>query len=318
MEARKPFTFTHVTKDSGVERKDAEGNSLGNFKMKVPTQHKNSEIMLTQGMIDALGGSPKLQGLLDAMEGRRRNKDGGYIMENGKPKQFQKAIDVAMFDSAVKVGMQGVLDINHLEDASEISEFISEYVDDSNVYQELSYEDYRIQQPMSDHLTDKQSLIGTQLRAIVRENINPEGTYIVDGKEISGEDFRQLYDHTLLENLLEKYEELRNTFDDPEQLQEILQDEILSNTRYATDLINALGLDHNLEFLMPLFETSQSTRIEQLLNSIWKSRITKQKMKGGKVVNITSYGVHDTLSIVMAKDKNGNEYIDYVEAYLPF
>ena len=43
--------------------------------------------------------------------------------------------------------------------------------------------------------------------------------------------------------------------------------------------------------LIYLFDHSQANRIEQLLNSVWKSRVTKQKIKGGKAVNMTSVGV---------------------------
>ena len=58
--------------------------------------------------------------------------------------------------------------------------------------------------------------------------------------------------------------------------------------------------------------------LKQLINSIWKSRITKQKIKGGKVVNMSSFGVHDNLELKYSRDSEGKVHIEYMEVYMPF
>ena len=67
-------------------------------------------------------------------------------------------------------------------------------------------------------------------------------------------------------------------------LSEILKREILSSPRYGIDMLLACSLNADGEFNIPLGDPIQSRRIEQLINSIIKNRINKQKIAGGPVV----------------------------------
>lgn len=66
---------------------------------------------------------------------------------------------------------------------------------------------------------------------------------------------------------------------------------------------------------MPLFEPSQSMRIQTLVNSIIRSQITKQKIKGGSLVQATNFGLSDDLNIVFSED---GKSIKYFECYMPW
>ena len=88
------------------------------IKIKVPTQHKNSEIILLPHYPKQFK-SPKIQGLLEAMN------EGG--------------IDVVMFESAVKVGLQGHLNINDMNSPSQIKEYILSFKDNSEVFKTIPY-----------------------------------------------------------------------------------------------------------------------------------------------------------------------------------
>lgn len=70
-------------------------------------------------------------------------------------------------------------------------------------------------------------------------------------------------------------------------------------------MMRACTLDENNNFNIPLFDPVQSQRVQTLLNSVIKSRITKQKIRGGALIQVSDYGLTDQLSIVF-KDKNGN------------
>ena len=54
-----------------------------------------------------------------------------------------------------------------------------------------------------------------------------------------------------------------------------------------------------------MFDPIQSQKVQTLLNSIIKSRITKQKIKGGALIQVSDYGLTDELQMVF-KDKDGN------------
>lgn len=83
----KPFVFTQIEKPDGL------GGSI-----KVPHQNKNSEFLLLsmyQMVANSMGRSPKLRAINRFMEGNN--------------------IDVIQFESAVKVGGQGTIDISYSE-----------------------------------------------------------------------------------------------------------------------------------------------------------------------------------------------------------
>ena len=149
MQAFKPFVYTQTTVDSGILL-DANDPSKGNRMIKVPVQHKNSESILLP-MLGMQFKSPKLRGMMQAMNDHQ--------------------IDVIMFDSAVKVGLQGVLDINDMQDRKQISDYIGSFKNDNQVFKTISYEDYKIQQPIPEHLQDTSQLFGTQLRKLVISDI---------------------------------------------------------------------------------------------------------------------------------------------------
>lgn len=86
----KPFMFTQIGKESGI--KDKAGNDLN---IKVPHQNKNSEFLLLAmyDIMNASTNSPKMKAINKFME--------------------DNDIDVSQFQSAVKAGMQGCIDISY-------------------------------------------------------------------------------------------------------------------------------------------------------------------------------------------------------------
>ena len=70
-------------------------------------------------------------------------------------------------------------------------------------------------------------------------------------------------------------------------------------------------------FAIPLNNPTMQSQIQEIILSIFKNKITKQKIKGGTAYLVSDIGFTDELQIAYKKDKDGNTSIDYVPCYLP-
>lgn len=150
----KPYVYTQTAVDSGV---------TNGGKIKVPIQHKNSEFLLlaTYNLVSgALGRSKKLR-ILDQ-----------FMRDN--------QIDVVHFESVVKVGKQGAIDVNQFDENNldGFKEYLEKAIrtEDGNynpqVVHEISYEDYGIQMETGQHIVDTNNLIGTQVQRLIGGDIS--------------------------------------------------------------------------------------------------------------------------------------------------
>lgn len=293
-QTKKPFLYTQVAIDSGIN-----GELI-----KIGIQNKNSEFLLLAShalLSGNLGKSEKLRAINDFMEDNN--------------------IDVIQFESAVKVGNQGVVDINNLESYNDIYNHLKEKAFpnnelNKNVVHEVSYEDYGIQTATPEHLIDVQQLFGTQIRKLIEADISDGVEFEINGKKYNKEEFKSLYHNIIIENIIDNYQDIEEIFKNPKKLEKILKEEIKGNIKYNLDLLKSVTLDKNERFNIPLFEPVQSQRIQNLLNSIIKSRITKQKIRGGAVIQTTGYGVSEDLKIVF-EGEGKKKRIKYLECYLP-
>lgn len=337
----KPFVYSQITKDAGVE-----GAPLG--KMKVPVQYKNSEYLLV--MADAIlqgenTGRPNLlRAIFEVMEESHYDKKGNYKTDG---------IDTAQFESTVKSGLMGRINLNDLvndpngesiakarmeaaiyeatpkeitevnpetgvEETKTLYERTGQY--NSATVDAVPFEDYCLQQEVPEHFKEHEQAHGSQLRYIIvseLENFNYLGepvTYNLEGKQVTAQEFKAEYENTIAENIQESIDELAEELflndlgsikDRNIALSKILQREILSSPRYGVDLLQACSVDENGRFRIPLGDPIQSKRVEQLINSIIKNRVNKQKLPGGPVVQVTNFGTSKELNIRF-KDKSGN------------
>lgn len=336
----KPFVYSQITKDAGI-------NGAPLSKMKVPVQYKNSEYLLV--MADAIlqgenTGRPNLlRALFEVMEESHYDENGNYKTDG---------IDTAQFESTVKSGLMGKINLNDLvndpkgeaiakarlqssiyqsipkeitdinpetgeEETRTVHERSNEY--DTSAVDTVPFEDYCLQQEVPEHFKEHEQAHGSQLRYIIvseLENFNYLGqpvTYNLEGKQVTAQEFKAEYENTIAENIQDSINELAEELslndlgsikDRNISLSKILQREILSSPRYGVDLLQACSVDENGRFRIPLGDPIQSKRVEQLINSIIKSRVNKQKIAGGPVVQVTNFGTSKELNIRF-KDKNG-------------
>lgn len=325
----KPYLYTQVIKDSGV---DGE-------KIKVPMQNKNSEFLLL-AMYDSMAGELGKSGRLKAI-----NK----FMEDHN-------IDVVQFESTVKVGKQGVIDLSGLTTEAEVTKALEDAtgvghgpgLENKDVVHTVSYEDYGIQTGTPEHIVDVTQLIGTQITKLIGADMAENTVFsmpaldraikgLANNKDLKDEvlpgigmtpkqikdkggltkqQWYNLYQSLLTENILQDYADAEELFGSNESVAKILRQDIESNPRYGRELLEACELDENGEFRLPLHDPVHSYRIQSLLTSIIKSRITKQKIKGGSLYQVTSYGLTDDLHIVYEGDGK-NKRIKYFECYMP-
>ena len=283
-QTKKPYVYTQVNNMSGVQ---------GHTGIKTPVQHKNSEFLLLamhELIAGPLGKSSKLRAINEFME--------------------EYNIDVVQFESTTKVGKQGIIDLNQVNDFKQVKEVlknacIQNGIENPNVVHKISYEDYGIQTATPEHAIDAVQLVGTQIRKLITADIAPDTIIEVDGKKMTKQEWLDLYNAINTENIIQAFADVDEIFRDPKKVEEILLEEMRGNQRYGIDMMRACTLNEDGQFNIPLFDPVQSQRVQTLLNSIIKSRITKQKIKGGALIQVSDYGLTDQLNIVF-KDKNGN------------
>lgn len=293
---RKPYLYTQTN----------QSDRVGGI-MRLAAQHKNSEmIMLTQAIFGyILHQSGKLKGLSEFME--------------------DKNIDVAMFGTAVKVGGQGFIDLNGIEDAEEVKSKLQKevYVEGTDtinpeVVHEYNWDDYGVQVATPEHGINAIQLVGTQIRRLIGADAGVDAVFKVGNKSLTRDQWRDYFNAVNTANIREAFEKLDKEFRDPKKISDLLISEIKSNSRYSNDLIEAVTLNENGQFNIPIFDPSQSQKIQELLNSIVKSRIVKQKINGGSLIQASAWALNekDRPQIVWGIDKDGQKYIKYVEAYI--
>lgn len=347
----KPFVYSKLTKDMGVANAPIHS-------MEVPFQAKNAEYLLI--MADAILKGEKLSrpNLLRAVY---------RVMEDSEKLNPTKGIDTVQFESAIKSGLQGKMNIFQFRDMEGgeeaaytymMNQIFKEETDATGerVYRnyntetfvhEASYEDYCLQQEVPEHFKEHSQAHGSQIRMITPSDLDlyttdengnqvdnyyewtePDGTH----RKVKADEFRKEYEKTIAENIEESINNLAaelhfNSNDKKEQniaLSKILQREIMSSPRYGIDLLQACSIDKETgEFRIPKGDPIQAKRIEQLINSIIKNRVNKQKIAGGPIVQVSNFGTSTQLHIRF-NDKQGNllpleeEYVASSHGDIPY
>ena len=318
---RKPFTYGKVNKSVNA----GLGTPIKTLNYGV--QYKNSEYLLI--MADAL---------LRGQETGRPNLLGALfdVMEESAKSNPTRGIDFVVFESGVKTGLTGAISINEFINDPNGREkaftklWNSAFKEDGSYNEDfidvLDAEDYTTQQTVPEHFFLHGGLQwGSQIRAmatsdlettfngepVLYEYVDPlTGNKIpMDAQTIRAEWERNTAAY-IQKGIDELSEELglndnMSIADRNILISKLLQREILSNQRYGVDLLLACSVDENGNFRIPLGDPIQSKRIEQLLNSIVKNRINKQKVEGGNLVEVTNFGTSKKLEI-RYKDKEGN------------
>ena len=307
----KPFMYTVTTKSTGVKNTDDFGQYLLS-----PMQNKNSEFLLVNlmnTMVSALSNSGKLKAIERFME------------------DYQ--VDVVQFESAVKCGAQGKVDLSQFSDTDEngVYNYLKEIsgLEEDRIYGNpdyitvIDYEDYGIQTENPEHLRDTKALFGTQLRKLIFEDIPTGTTFKIDGESYTKEELWSLYNQLITVNVFNSYNDVAEEFSTIDGIAKLVSRQVKENPQmYSEELRKACELvdvkdektgEVHKEFNIPIHEPTQRNRIESLLLSVIKNSVIKQKIKGASCVQVSCFGVSNDLKIVRTKEGG----IKHIECYLP-
>lgn len=198
---------------------------------------------------------------------------------------------------------------------------------------QLSYEDYRIQTNVPEHLNANQ-LFGTQLRKLIMANIkmgdSRYSSYIGgqrvnlgNGKPtvLNGRNLVAFYNALIVANILESYRKFESQAGDIDNLSDMLIQNIISNSRESMDNMIAYSLNENGEFNIPLFEGELEHDSSATLFSIFKKAVNKQRIKGGSAVQVSALGIkgyEESGDLEYVIDPNNPNNVLYAECEIPF
>lgn len=337
----KPFVYSQITKDAGVEGAPL-GKIKVPVQYKNSEYLLIMADAILQG--ENTGKPNLLRAIFDVMEESHYDKDGNYKTDGIDTTQFESTVKSGLMgkinlndlvndpngEAIAKARMEAAIYEAKAKEVKEVNPETGEE-ETRTIYERtglynnstvdaVPFEDYCLQQEVPEHFKEHEQAHGSQLRYIIvseLENFNYLGepvTYNLEGKQVTAQEFKTEYENTIAENIQESIDELADELalndlgsikDRNIALSKILQREILSSPRYGVDLLQACSVDENGRFRIPLGDPIQSKRVEQLINSIIKNRVNKQKLPGGPVVQVTNFGTSRELNIKF-KDKSGN------------
>ena len=315
----KPFCYSQRPVASQVVYTNESTNETVEYgNLKVPIQIKDSEVVLLamySTLVSPLNKSEKLVGL---------NK---FMDDND--------IDIVVFESGVKVGGQGIIDINNVKNTYEALQNTVLTNGEKNPFyiHNISTEDFGIQVETPDHLVDVEQLIGSQIKKLIQGDIDVNNIGVTfrlnEGvkdreKTMNKQEMLSHINKLLSSNIIDSFENLREEFSSLDKVAETLQKELKGNSRYTKDLIVACSLVETTdqignvikEFALPLNDATQFSRIENLLTSLFKNQVIKQKIRGGSPIQFSCYGVSDDLHIEMTGEGTERR-IKWVDCYMP-
>lgn len=289
----KPYMFTH-------EHLKVNAND----EVLIPVQHKYAEAVLIPELLP--------NGLL---------KDMAYYMEDND-------IDMVGSTTVVKVGNFGATDISKAKTTEELNKALAKgYV------HQLSYEDYRIQTNVPEHLNANQ-LFGTQLRKLIMANVimsDPKYASYIEGRKVNlgkgrpttlnGRNLIAFYNSLIVANILESYRKFESQAGDINALSDMLIQNIISNSRESMDNMLAYSLNESGEFNIPLFEGELEHDSSATLFSIFKKLVNKQRIKGGSAVQVSALGIkgyEESGDLEYVIDPNNPNNVLYAECEIPF
>lgn len=291
----KPFVASYNTVDSGVTNEMGEEfNSI-----ETPVMHKNSEFLLL-AMYGQLSGVMKDNWRLKAIN--------EFMVKHG--------IDKIQFESAVKVGNQGTINLNVCNTPEEITATLEGCTGlhnnmqanegDMQVVHSIPFSDWGISTSMPEHLLDhEESSMGTQLMKIIMEGMvhYPTKTLKVGDEEMTYKQWLELYQAIEVQNIKDDFAKVGKIFNSNEELAKYLKHQILTQSKYSHDLLQHLELDENGNFKNPIIDPLLRSQFDSLCASLVRNRVTKRMFRMGALPQVASYGFNNRLRFT---DAHGN------------
>jgi len=289
---------------------DSQGNNTVTFE-----QIKHSTIPLIREFTEMFKGTEdqvSLNNLRQRMEGTGRYKG-------------LETIDMANFESAIKVGASGIENIDNLQGLN------VEILETKN-----------LRSPQVIETKTKAPLDGTQMAKLILSNILDSYNYNVFGGKYNGKQIKDLYNEIYAERIKRSHDSLtkelgwdtyQNTLNltdlkarDKAQLDFLLKvKDVAINSLEERDLPDNYYLAMKIEklvddvnaygFQAPLSFPPFAKRFESILLSLFKNKVLKQRFNGMSVVQVAEFGFELDTQLEIKAHKNGGVY---AEVALPY
>ena len=303
----KPFLQTNYIKP----------DETGYNKESIPLQVKNSEFLILP--LTVVGGlfskSPKLKALY-------------RIMGDAN-------IDRIQFESAIKVGSTGVIDVSQLQDENEIYDTIINAINNDMFDKEDRLKIYQHNKEQGSNIrifdkgnvvksipkmlfgiqvdttqNDEETTYGSQLKGIAMSNLDSSQTYTIKignkNLELNGDEIREIF--IALNKRLNKlgYDQLTKRYGikqndngdyilNDKKVNDAIIKDMANGVFDETNLVDGFVLNDKNKPVVPYNEPNVEFSIYKTLASCIKNYIFKQKVKGKTLIQASNFGVSKDL-----------------------
>lgn len=248
----------------------------------VPIQRKNAEMWLSK---EYAYKSKKLKAIYDRMNLEEDYSPGAKYNKDSK----LKFIDALDFESVVKVGVSGALKLS--DDFSNLKDIKIMELENSNVLR---------QQVIPEHHIDEENVFSIQIRRMIIEDLLDDTEYdIKDWKSLDKEKLISLYQDIISVNISGSLKTLNGEINNISKITDILLKKVRSlglGGRHEEAL--ELKIDKLTGKQKPkqvLYSPTTGKKNEQILSSLHKHNVIRQKIKGINAVQFSSFGYSDIL-----------------------
>ena len=181
----------------------------------------------------------------------------------------------------------------------------------------IPFDNYYQAQPTPAHHVDAEATFGSQARNIAPADLPDDfeitlkvkggKTIQLKGKDAVIDFYYELLDENLIEDFFgdgKKKGGLKEVFASKKNLFEAVTEIVRGNPKYGKDFLDALKMDSDGNFTLSPNCPTMFTLMQELITSLFKNRITKQKINGAALIQAAGIGLDENLRLV--KDKKGN------------
>ena len=205
--------------------------------------------------------------------------------------------------------------ISMLEQSALITNEDGSQVINPEVVHTIPFDNYYQAQPTPEHHIDAEATFGSQARNIAVADLPDDfqltlqvkgKTITLKGKNAVVDFYYELLDENLIEDFFGKGNKkgLKDVFASKEAFREAVTDIVRGNPKYGKDFVDALRTDSDGNFVLSPNSPTMFTLMQELVTSLFKNRITRQKINGAALIQAAGIGLDNNLRLV--RDAKGN------------
>ena len=181
----------------------------------------------------------------------------------------------------------------------------------------MANSEWRLQMETPLHHIDDKVIFAVQVRKHIINDIGLNDDYTLpNGDVIKGQKLFEEYNRVIIADIQDSLNTLNKQFDSVDALLELLREEIIKR-QLGNQYLEALDIDPvTNETKLPLYHPLHLYRVEAIANSLFKNRVTRQKLTNGvTLINQSSFGFENKPEIIFNEDGSISHFEAYVSSY---